>query len=50
MARLSTMYQKQKGLAMNSENLAKIYAIENKIVSLSSAGRVIEKKGGKKWG
>jgi hypothetical protein len=29
-ARLSTMYQKQKGLALNGENPAKMYIIENK--------------------
>jgi hypothetical protein len=31
--RLSIMYQKQKGLAMDSKNLAKIYIVETKIVS-----------------
>jgi hypothetical protein len=30
---------------MNSENLAKTYVIENKIVSLSLAARVMEKNG-----
>jgi hypothetical protein len=30
---------------MNGENPAKIYPIETKIVSLSSAARVMEKKG-----
>jgi hypothetical protein len=43
--RLSIMYQKHKGLAMNSENLVKIYVIENKIVSLSHGGRSSGKKG-----
>ena len=33
---------------MDSENLAKIYTIETKIVSISSAARVMEKKGGRK--
>ena len=33
MDRLSTMYQKQKGLGLNSENLAKIYVIEIKSVN-----------------
>ncbi len=32
---------------MNSENLAKIYIIGNKMVILSSSARGIEKKGGK---
>jgi hypothetical protein len=45
MARLSMMYQKSKGLAMNDGNLAKIYIIENKIVIISSAARFLEKKG-----
>jgi hypothetical protein len=39
------MYQKQKGLAMNSENLAKIYPIETKIVIRSSVARVVKKGG-----
>jgi hypothetical protein len=39
------MYQKQKGLAMNSENLGRTYFIENKIVSLFVGE---QKKGGKK--
>jgi hypothetical protein len=30
---------------MNSEGFSKIYVIEKKIVNLSSAARVIEKKG-----
>jgi hypothetical protein len=42
------MCYKKKGLAMNSENLAKIYIVDNKIVSLSSAARV-RKKGGVKF-
>jgi hypothetical protein len=40
------MYQKTKWLAMNRENLAKIYVIETKIVSLSPGGQGHEKKGG----
>jgi hypothetical protein len=39
------MYQKQKGLAMNSENVAKIYLIESKIVNMLSVGRVMKKRG-----
>jgi hypothetical protein len=39
------MYQKQKGLSMNSKNPGRIYIIENKIVSLPSAARVMGKKG-----
>jgi hypothetical protein len=42
------MYQKQKVLAMNSENLAKPYTIETKIVSRSSRAWVAKKKGGEK--
>jgi hypothetical protein len=42
------MYQKQKELTMMSENCAKIYIIEIKIVSLSSLARVMKKKGIKK--
>jgi hypothetical protein len=38
------MYQKQNGLAMNSENVAKIYLIESKIVNLSSVARVRKKR------
>ena len=45
-ARLSTMYQKQNGLAMNGENLSKTYIIETKIVTLPSVARGHEKKGG----
>jgi hypothetical protein len=41
------MYQKQKGLAMVSEKLAKTYIIETEIVTLSSVARGHEKKGGK---
>ena len=37
------IYQKQKGLPMNSENLAKIYVTETKIVSLFSLARGTEK-------
>jgi hypothetical protein len=39
------MYQKHKGLAMNSENLGKTYVVENNIVSLSRDGRGHGKKG-----
>jgi hypothetical protein len=39
------MYQKQNGLAMNSENSAKIDITENKIVSLSRGAWVMEKRG-----
>jgi hypothetical protein len=35
---------------MDSENLAKIYIAETKIVSRFSAARVMGKKRGKKWG
>jgi hypothetical protein len=38
------MYQKQKGLAVGGENLAKIYAIEIKRVNLFLSGRG-EKRG-----
>jgi hypothetical protein len=41
------MYQKQKGLAMNYTNLEKIYAIENKIVSIFPVAGCLEKKGAK---
>ena len=44
-ARLSMMCQKLKELAMMSENRAKIYIIEIKMVSLSSLARVRKKKG-----
>ena len=47
-ARIPTMFQKQKGLAMNHENLAKIYIIETKIVSLSPVARAMGKRGIKK--
>jgi hypothetical protein len=42
------MYQKQKGLAMMSENCAKIYIIEVKVVSLPSLARLLKDKGGLK--
>jgi hypothetical protein len=42
------MYQKQKGLAMDGENLAKIYIIETKSVSLSWLARFTGEKGGEK--
>jgi hypothetical protein len=47
-ARLSTMCQKQKVLAMKGKNLAKIYIIEIKAVSLSSVAGVMEREGGEK--
>jgi hypothetical protein len=39
------MYQKQKVLAMDSENLAKIYILEIKRVSLFWGGRGDQKRG-----
>jgi hypothetical protein len=42
------MYQKQRGLAMNGRNLAKIYIVENKLVSRSLGGYGRGKKGGSK--
>jgi hypothetical protein len=42
------MYQKQKGLAMNRENHKEIYVTEIKTVSLSSAARVMKKRGNEK--
>jgi hypothetical protein len=39
------MYQKHKGLAMNSEIFEKIYIIETKMVSLSSGSRGLGRKG-----
>jgi hypothetical protein len=39
------MYQKQKVLAMDSENLAKIYILEIKRVSLFWGGRGDKKRG-----
>jgi len=50
MARLSTMYQKKKGLAMNGENLKEIYLIQTKMVTEFSVAEVTEKKRVKKWG
>ena len=44
------MYQKHKGLAMNSEIFEKIYIIETKMVSLSSAAMVMKKGGNEKCG
>jgi len=46
LARLSRMYQKRKVLSMNYKNLEKFYTIDNKIVSVSLAASVPEKKGG----
>jgi len=42
------MCQKQKVLAMKGKNLAKIYIIEIKAVSLSSVAGVMEREGGEK--
>jgi hypothetical protein len=39
------MYQKQKELAMMNENLARIYVIGIKVVSLSSLASAKKKKG-----
>jgi len=44
--RLSIMYQKKKGLAMNSKNLAKTYTVEINIISGSTVGGVMGKKRG----
>ena len=44
--RLAMMCQIQKELAMNSENLEKIYVIETEIVSPSPHGQGREKGGG----
>jgi hypothetical protein len=42
------MFQKQRGLAMNRKNLAKIYIIETKIVRLSPVTGGMGKRGIKK--
>jgi hypothetical protein len=42
------MYYKQKGLAVNGENLGKFYVIEIKIVTQSSLARVRKKRGDEK--
>ena len=47
-ALLSTMYQKRKGLVVNHENHAKIYIIENKIVTISPTATAMGEKKGKK--
>jgi hypothetical protein len=39
------MYQKQKGLAMNCENLTRIYIVEIKIVSRFCGGQGQGKRG-----
>ena len=39
------MSRKQKGLAMNCDNLSNVYLIETKTVSLSSGAKVAEKRG-----
>jgi ribosomal protein L24 len=44
--RVSTMYQKQQGLAVNGENSSKNYIIETKTVIKFSAARVGRKKRG----
>jgi hypothetical protein len=46
--RLSKMYQKQKGLAMNDGNFAKAYVIESKIVGQFHGGQGRTKKREKK--
>lgn len=46
--RLSTIYQKQKGLGMDCESFAKINIIANKAVSSCMGSRVRGKKGIKK--
>jgi hypothetical protein len=48
-ARLSIMFQKQKGLAMKCGNPSKIYMIENKLVSITLGAEGQRKKRGKKW-
>jgi len=50
MARLPTMFQKQKELAMNGENFKKSYFNEIKTVILLSAARVRKNAGGKNEG
>jgi hypothetical protein len=49
-ARLSKMYQKQKGLAMQGKNLAKMHIVETKIVGQFHSGQSRRKKRGEKWG
>ena len=39
------MFCKQKGLAMNCDNLSKVYLIETKTVNLSSVAKVADKRG-----
>jgi hypothetical protein len=46
MARLPTMYQKQKVLAMNSENLLKSYVNEIKTVILFFVAKAQKNAGG----
>jgi hypothetical protein len=48
--RLSIMYQKQNGLAMNNEIFVKIYIIENKRVSLITIGAGAKYAGAKNEG
>jgi len=43
------MYQKQNGLAGNSENLAEFYVIDTTRLILLFDGQGHEKKGIKKW-
>jgi hypothetical protein len=45
-AGFAIIYRKQKELAITSENLEKIDITENKALRVSSATRVMEKKGG----
>ena len=44
------IYQKQKGLAMESENFEKTHVTEIKVVIESVVVRVMKKKGGEKYG
>jgi hypothetical protein len=44
------MYQKKKGLEVNSEDLLKMYLIENKIVTKFSLGGITKKRGVKNLG
>ena len=44
------MYQKQKGLSMDSKNPEKFYAIEKNILIGFCGDEGQEKKGGEKWG
>jgi hypothetical protein len=48
MARLSNIYKKKKGLAMNRENHGKMYVIETKIVAIFTLRPGSRKKGKKR--